>query len=141
MITINSILKEINRHKKILILANFIAITSILLSIPVPLLIPKLIDEVVLGKEQYITTIIDQYITVGSPEYYILVVLIVTVILRAISLLLPIIHIRLFTKIAKDVSYKIRKQLLEHLKIVSMSEYDMLGSGSVASKVITDVAP
>ncbi|HHH51940.1 MAG TPA: ABC transporter ATP-binding protein, partial [Campylobacterales bacterium] len=59
--------------------------------------------------------------------------------LRAISLLLNIIHIRLFTKIAKDVSYKIRKSLLEHLKIVSMSEYDMLGSGSVSAKVITDV--
>ncbi len=51
MITIDSILKEINRHKKITDFTNFIAITSILLSIPVPLLIPKLIDEVVLGKE------------------------------------------------------------------------------------------
>jgi ATP-binding cassette subfamily C protein len=139
MITINSILKEINHHKKILILANLIAIISILLSIPVPLLIPKLIDEVVLGKEGYITNIIDQYISIGSAEYYILVVLIITIILRAISLLLNIIHIRLFTKIAKDVSYKIRKSLLEHLKVVSMSEYDILGSGSVSSKVITDV--
>ncbi len=139
MITIKSILKEINRHKKILILANFIAIISILLSIPVPLLIPKLIDEIVLGKEGWITELIDKYITIGSPEYYILVVLIITMALRAISLILNIIHIRLFTKIAKDVSYKIRKQLLEHLKKVSMSEYDILGSGSVASKVITDV--
>ncbi len=139
MITIKSILKEINRHKKILILANAIAIISILLSIPVPLLIPKLIDEIVLGKEGWITDFIDQYITIGSPEYYILVVLTITMTLRAMSLILNIIHIRLFTKIAKDVSYKIRKQLLEHLKRVSMSEYDILGSGSVASKVITDV--
>jgi len=139
MITIKSILDEINHHKKILIVANIIAIVSILLSIPVPLLIPKLIDEVVLGKEGWITNAIDQYLTIGSPEYYILVVLIITMALRAISLLLNIIHIRLFTKIAKEVSYKIRKRLLEHLKTVSMSEYDMLGSGSVSSKVITDV--
>jgi len=139
MITIKSILDEINHHKKILIVANIIAIISILLSIPVPLLIPKLIDEVVLGKEGWITNAIDQYITIGSPEYYILIVLIITIILRAISLLLNIIHIRLFTKIAKEVSYKLRKRLLEHLKTVSMSEYDMLGSGSVSSKVITDV--
>ncbi len=139
MITIKSILKEINNHKKILILANIIAIVSILLSIPVPLLIPKLIDEIVLGKDGWITQFIDQYITIGSPEYYILVVLVITMLLRAISLILNIVHIRLFTKIAKDVSYKIRKQLLEHLKRVSMSEYDILGSGSVASKVITDV--
>jgi ATP-binding cassette subfamily C protein len=139
MITIKSIINEINHHKKILIVANIIAIISILLSIPVPLLIPKLIDEVVLGKEGWITEAIDQYITIGSPEYYILVVLIITVLLRAGSLLLNIIHIRLFTKIAKEVSYKLRKRLLEHLKIVSMSEYDMLGSGSVSAKVITDV--
>jgi len=139
MITIKSILNEINHHKKILIVANIIAIVSILLSIPVPLLIPKLIDEVVLGKEGWITEVIDQYITIGLPEYYILVVLIITMILRAGSLLLNIIHIRLFTKIAKEVSYKLRKRLLEHLKTVSMSEYDMLGSGSVSSKVITDV--
>jgi len=139
MITIKSILDEINHHKKILIVANIIAIVSILLSIPVPLLIPKLIDEVVLGKEGWITNTIDQYMTIGSPEYYILIVLIITIILRAISLLLNIIHIRLFTKIAKEVSYKLRKRLLEHLKTVSMSEYDMLGSGSVSSKVITDV--
>ena len=139
MITIKSILKEINRHKKILILANSIAIISILLNIPVPLLIPKLIDEIVLGKEGWITELIDQYINISSPQYYILIVLIITMVLRAMSLILNIVHIRLFTKIAKDVSYKIRKQLLEHLKRVSMSEYDILGSGSVASKVITDV--
>jgi len=138
-ITIKYILNEINHHKKILILANIIAIISILLSIPVPLLIPKLIDEVVLGKQGWITETISQYISISSPEYYILVVLIVTILLRAMSLVLNIIHIRLFTKIAKDVSYKIRKRLLEHLRVVSMSEYDMLGSGSVSSKVITDV--
>ncbi|HHD80576.1 MAG TPA: ABC transporter ATP-binding protein, partial [Campylobacterales bacterium] len=62
MITIKSILNEINRHKKILILANIISIISILLSIPIPLLIPKLIDEIVLGKEGWITNAIDQYI-------------------------------------------------------------------------------
>ena len=139
MIDIKSILKEINHHKKILIVANIIAIISILLSIPVPLLIPKLIDEIVLGKERWITETIDQYLTISSPEYYILIVVIITMALRAISLILNIIHIRLFTKIAKDVSYNIRKQLLEHLRKVSMSEYDILGSGSVASKVITDV--
>ena len=101
MITIKSILNEINHHKKILIVANIIATVSILLSIPVPLLIPKLIDEIILGKEGWITEAIDQYITISSPEYYILVVLIITILLRASSLLLNIIHIRLFTKIAK----------------------------------------
>ncbi len=139
MITIEYILKEIKKHKTILIIANLSAIISILFTIPVPLLIPKLIDEIVLGKSGWITPLIDKFLSVPSAEYYILIVLIVTIILRAIGLILNIIHIRLFTKIAKDVSYKIRKKLLEHLKRVSMREYDVLGSGAVTSKVITDV--
>ncbi len=116
MITIEYILKEIKKHKTILIIANLSAIISILFTIPVPLLIPKLIDEIVLGKSGWITPLIDKFLSVPSAEYYILIVLIVTIILRAIGLILNIIHIRLFTKIAKDVSYKIRKSYLDTLR-------------------------
>lgn len=139
MISIKSVLKEISQHKQVLIIANIVAIFATLLSIPVPLLIPLLIDEIILGKGGWITENIDAFLTISSPEYYILTVLIVTLLLRAFSLVLSILHIRLFTKIAKEVTYKIRKRLLTHLKVVSMSEYDMLGSGAVSAKVITDV--
>jgi len=139
MISIKSIFKEISQHKKVLIGANFVAVLSTLLTIPVPLLIPLLIDELILGKGGDITQTIDQYLTIGSPEYYILTVLIITLFLKAISLLLNLLHIRLFTKISKEVTYVIRKRLLNHLQTVSMSEYDMLGSGAVSAKVITDV--
>jgi len=139
MISIKSILREISKHKKVLMVANVVAILSTLLTIPVPLLIPLLIDEIILGKGGKITDMIDQYLTISSPEYYILTVLIITLVLKAISLLLNLLHIRLFTKIAKQVIYTIRKKLLNHLQTVSMSEYDMLGSGAVSAKVITDV--
>ncbi|RUM67422.1 MAG: ABC transporter ATP-binding protein, partial [Sulfurovum sp.] len=139
MISIKSILEEISKHKKILIGANLVAILSTMLTIPVPLLIPLLIDEIILGKGGTITHTIDHYLTIGSPEYYILTVLLITLFLKAISLLLNLLHIRLFTKISKEVTYVIRKQLLNHLQTVSMSEYDMLGSGAVSAKVITDV--
>ena len=139
MITIKSILEEISKHKKVLIGANLVAILSTMLIIPVPLLIPLLIDEIILGKGGVITQTIDQYLTIGSPEYYILTVLLITLFLKAISLLLNLLHIRLFTKISKEVTYVIRKRLLNHLQTVSMSEYDMLGSGAVSAKVITDV--
>ncbi len=139
MITIKSILDEISKHKKVLIWANLVAIFSTLLTIPIPLLIPMLIDEIILGKGGEITQTIDQYLTINSPEYYILVVLLLTLFFKAISLILNLIHIRLFTKVSKEVTYVIRKRLLNHLQTVSMSEYDMLGSGSVSAKVITDV--
>jgi ATP-binding cassette subfamily C protein len=139
MISIKSILEEISKHKKVLIGANLVAVLSTMLTIPVPLLIPLLIDEIILGKEGVITKTIDQYLSIGSPEYYILTVLLITLFLKAISLLLNLLHIRLFTKISKEVTYVIRKKLLNHLQTVSMSEYDMLGSGAVSAKVITDV--
>jgi len=139
MISIKSILREISKHKKVLMIANLVAILSTLLTIPVPLLIPLLIDEIILGKGGKITQIIDQYLTISSPEYYILTVLIVTLVLKAISLLLNLLHIRLFTKVSKQVTYTVRRKLLNHLQTVSMSEYDMLGSGAVSAKVITDV--
>jgi ATP-binding cassette subfamily C protein len=139
MISIKSILEEISKHKKVLIGANLVAILSTILIIPVPLLIPLLIDELILGKGGIITQTIDQYLTIGSAEYYILTVLLITLFLKAISLLLNLLHIRLFTKISKEVTYVIRKNLLNHLQTVSMSEYDMLGSGAVSAKVITDV--
>ena len=139
MISIKSILEEISNHKKVLIGANLVAILSTMLTIPVPLLIPLLIDELILGKGGTVTQTIDSYITIGSPEYYILTVLLITLFLKAISLLLNLLHIRLFTKISKEVTYVIRKKLLNHLQTVSMSEYDMLGSGAVSAKVITDV--
>lgn len=139
MITMRYIFQEISKHKRVLIVANIVAILSTLLTIPVPLLIPMLIDEIILGKGENITHTIDQYITIGSPEYYIFVVLLITLLLKAISLLFNLLHIRLFTKISKEVTYVIRKNLLNHLQTVSMSEYDMLGSGAVSAKVITDV--
>ena len=139
MITIKSIFKEISKHKKILIIANVIAVVSTLIVLPVPLLLPMLIDELILGKSGNITQIIDQFIQVDSAKYYILIVLLVTLLAKVISMLLNLIHIRLYTKIAKEVIYTIRKRLLNHLKVVSMNEYDTLGSGAVSAKLITDV--
>ena len=139
MITIKSIFKEIYKHKRVLIIANIVAIISTLILLPVPLLIPILIDEIILGKTGKVTEIIDHFFTVESTAYYILIVLIVTLVAKAVSMLLNLLHIRLYTKISKEVIYNIRKRLLNHLQIVSMKEYDILGSGAVSAKLITDV--
>ncbi|CAA6807731.1 MAG: Lipid A export ATP-binding/permease protein MsbA [uncultured Sulfurovum sp.] len=139
MISIHSIFQEIIKHKKVLLLANAVAIVSTLVVLPVALLLPLLIDELILGKGGPIVESIDTYITVGEPMYYIVIVLLVTMGLKAIGLLFSLIHIRLFTKISKEVTYTIRKKILNHLQVVSMREYDLLGSGAVSSKIITDV--
>ncbi len=139
MISIKSIFQEILKHKKVLLLANTVAIISTLVVLPVALLLPLLIDELILGKGGEITSIIDNFFNIGEPMYYILIVLFITMGLKAIGLVFSLLHIRLFTKISKEVTYTIRKRLLNHLQVVSMREYDLLGSGAVASKIITDV--
>ncbi|CAA6805820.1 MAG: Lipid A export ATP-binding/permease protein MsbA [uncultured Sulfurovum sp.] len=139
MINIQNIFKEIIKHKKHLLLANSVAIVSTLIVLPVALLLPLLIDELILGQGGSIMNTIDAFINVSEPMYYILIVLLVTIGLKALGLLLSLLHIRIFTKISKEVTYTIRKRLLNHLQVVSMREYDLLGSGAVSSKIITDV--
>ncbi|MDH5736505.1 MAG: ABC transporter ATP-binding protein/permease, partial [Gammaproteobacteria bacterium] len=46
---------------------------------------------------------------------------------------------REFTVIAKDITYRIRRSLLNRLQFISMAEYETLGSGAVASHLVTDV--
>jgi ATP-binding cassette subfamily C protein len=139
MITTKSIYQEILKHKKKLLFANSVAILAVLVVLPVSLLLPLLIDELILDKEGWIMPNVDKYFTVGEPMYYILIIFLLTIGLKALGLVFSLLHIRVFTKISKEVTYTLRKRLLNHLQVVSMREYDLLGSGAVSSKVITDV--
>ena len=128
-------------HKQEIILANFIAVLATIASVPLPLLLPLLVDEVLLDKPGTIVGIID-YMTPSSwhgPVLYIITILFVTLLLRLISLLLNVWQARQFTFISKDVIYRIRYALLQRLEKVSMSEYETLGSGTVASYFVTDL--
>jgi len=131
----------VKQHKRSLILANLIAIAATLFSVPLPLLIPLLVDEVLLNQPGQITATINDLV---SPEWqipavYIGVVLFATVLMRAAALVLNVWQTREFTLISKDIVFKLRQRLLGHLQRISMAEYEQLGSGSVASHLVTDV--
>jgi ATP-binding cassette subfamily C protein len=70
---------------------------------------------------------------------YIGVILVVTLLMRLGSMVLGVLQMRQFTHISKDVTYRIRRDLLQRLERVSMAEYETLGSGTVASHLVTDV--
>ncbi|MFQ5658831.1 MAG: ABC transporter ATP-binding protein [Gammaproteobacteria bacterium] len=128
-------------HKREIVLANIIALIATVAAIPIPLLMPLLVDEVLLHKPGMIVAIIDG-ITPGAwhgPFLYIAAVLIVTLFLRMTSLFLNVWQTRQFTIISKDVIFRIRQALLSHLGKVSISEYEVLGSGTVASFFVTDL--
>ena len=136
------ILAVVKKHKKQLLLANLIAIVATLASIPVPLLMPLLVDEVLLNNPSIVVETIND-ITPSpwhGPLLYILFILVLTLILRISSLILGVFQARQFTIISKDLIYEMRRSLLSKLNKVSMTEYETLGSGTVTSYFVTDLS-
>lgn len=128
-------------HRRELVLAHLIAVAAALVSVPVPLLMPLLVDEVLLGNPGFIVHGIDSVFPASwrGPELYIVVTLVFTLILRLAFTLLSVWQTREFTLISKDISYQLRSRLLAHLQTVSMAEYETLGSGAVSSHLVTDI--
>ena len=133
------ILKLLFQNKKALILGQIITIISILVSVPIPLLLPLLVDEVLLKKPDFFVNNINQLFGEGSPFYYIAIVTFVVIFLRIIYFAFGVIITKIFTKISKFVTFKIRERLLNHLETVAMNEYETLGSGTISANLVTDV--
>lgn len=128
-------------HRRELVLANGIALFATLVNVPVPLLIPLLVDEVLLHQPGAVTAIMHRLFPVAwqGATLYILAILLLTLVLRLTGLGLGVWQMRQFTRISKDVTYRIRRQLLARLERVSMAEYETLGSGTVSAHLVTDV--
>ncbi|MDX1334574.1 MAG: ABC transporter ATP-binding protein [Gammaproteobacteria bacterium] len=129
------------KHRRVLILANIIALAAALASVPIPLLMPLLVDEVLLDKPAALVGWMNGFFPDSwhQAAYYIGFIFLITVLLRICSMLLGVWQMRDFTIIAKDSTYRIRRNLLGRLKSVSLSEYETLGSGTVASHLVTDL--
>lgn len=129
------------KHQRTLVIANIIAIFAVVASVPIPLLIPLLVDEVLLDQPGKVVAAINSLLPgdAYSPVIYIAGVLILTVILRVSSVILNLWQTKKFVGVSKDVIYKIRSQLLERLQSIAMSEYETAGSGTVSSLFVTDL--
>lgn len=129
------------RHQRELVLAHIIAVLAAVASVPIPLLMPILVDEVLLGQPGNAVATIDALFPQSwqGPLLYILAMLGFTVLLRLTAVLLSVYQMRQFTLIAKDIIYQMRRALLTRLQRVSMMEYETLGSGAVASRFVTDL--
>ncbi len=138
-ITIKSIARLILKDKKTLIYGQIATILAILISVPIPLLLPILVDEVLLNKPGSVVEFIDHFFSGANAFVYIAVVTFAVIFLRFLYYVFTVLITKIFTKIAKFVTFKIRERLLEHLKIASMNEYETLGSGAITSNLVTDV--
>jgi ATP-binding cassette subfamily C protein len=136
-----TIYKEVLRYKKQIIIANVIALIATIISTPAPLLMPLLVDEVLLGKRGFLVESIDGLFGGVSqqPYFYVLVVLFVTLILRMLFFVLNVLQNKIFTIISKNVTFKIRKQMLKHLSKTALSEFEFFGSGKILSMMVVDI--
>ena len=137
----NTIYQIALEHKKELIVSHFIAILATIASVPVPLLMPLLVDEVLLHKPGLIIKSINLLfpVTWQLPILYIGVILLISVVLRIIAIFFNIIQSRQFSLISKDIVFRIRSDLIRHLQNISMSEYESLGTGTVVTYLVKDL--
>ncbi len=129
------------QHRRQLVLAQIVGIFAVLANVPIPLLMPLLVDEVLLDKPGALVQAMNRFFPVEwqGPILYIGAILIVTITLRVLAVALGVWQTRQFTLIAKDVTYRMRRRLLDFLQRISMAEYETLGSGAVSSRFVTDI--
>ena len=135
------ILQLASEHKKILIQAHIIALVAALILVPVPMLMPLLVDEVLLDKPGKLVAAVYQVFPENwhGPVLVIISFMLLTILLRFTGTLLSVWQTREFTLVAKDVTFRLRRDLLQRLQTISMDEYETLGSGAVASHLVTDI--
>jgi ATP-binding cassette subfamily C protein len=131
----------VKEHHRELVSANVIALFAVLASVPLPLMMPLLVDEVLLDQPGFLVQTMDLIFPQAwrGAVLYISAILLLTVVLRVITVMLSVWQTREFTKIAKDVVYRIRRDLLLRLQRISMAEYEAIGSGEVTSHFVTDL--
>lgn len=139
MYSFKYLINEIKHYKKEFISAQIIAIFATFISIPIPLLMPLLIDEVLLKKGGKWIDFINIFFSHCTAFCYVLITLIIVVFLRSFFIGLNILQTFFFEKITKDISYKIRIRVMEHLKRLSINEYENVKTGDIASRLITDI--
>ncbi|MFH0261168.1 ABC transporter ATP-binding protein [Vibrio barjaei] len=135
------LITQVKNHKSRLIAANIIALIATLISVPIPLLMPLMVDEVLLNQPstglQYMNMImLDSWQT---PIGYIALTLVLVVLMRTASQGLNILQGRQFTLVSKTITYKIRCKMIDKLGRISIKQYETRGSGGINAHLITDI--
>ena len=138
---LRGLLAQALAYKKHLIKANVIALLATMCAVPVPLLLPLMVDEVLLDQPGATVNFVNQFTPEHwhGPVLYILAILLLTLILRISALLLNVSQSRYFTLIAKRLTFRIRQKLIKRLGRIAISEYETRGSAGIASHFVTDI--
>lgn len=118
---------------------TFFGILATLLLLPIPLLIPLLIDEILLGHPGKMTEVITQIFGYDEAWFLVSVTALLVLFLRMGAFVSTNKKSYHATKITQKISYLLRHRIIHHLEHLSLSEYETLKSGGIASKTVQDV--
>jgi ATP-binding cassette subfamily C protein len=137
----SDILGQLRGHKTRLVQGNLAALLAVLASVPVPLILPVLVDEVLLHQPGAFVATVGPWFPQAwhGPVLFIGFALGLTIVLRLIAIGLNVWQSRTFSLISKEVVLGLRKRMLERLSRIALSEYEVLGSGKVTSHFVTDI--
>ncbi|WP_373029072.1 ABC transporter ATP-binding protein [Sulfurovum sp.] len=137
--TFKTLYKQIKTQKSDFWRTSLYGIMATLLLLPTPMLMPLLIDEVLLDHPGKMVELISTFF--GSHEIwlYISTLLVIVVVLRSLAFFFNNKKTFYATKITQKISYLLRHRILHHLEHVSLSEYETLKPGGIASKTVQDV--
>ncbi|EKO3568176.1 ABC transporter ATP-binding protein [Vibrio metschnikovii] len=135
------LITQVKKHQRPLLYANFIAIVATLISVPIPLLMPLMVDEVLLNQPAGGLALMDTLLPTDwqTPTGYILFTLLLVVLMRTGSQLLNIIQSRQFTRVSKTVTYQMRCKMIDKLGRISIRQYETRGSGGINAHLVTDI--
>ncbi|WP_047047962.1 ABC transporter ATP-binding protein [Vibrio mexicanus] len=135
------LITQAKKHKSKLLIANAIAILATLISVPIPLLMPLMVDEVLLNQPASGLDMMNKVLPVQwqTPTGYIGLTLILVCLMRSVSQGLNIFQSRQFTLVSKTITYQIRTLMIDKLGRISIKQYETKGSGGINSHLVTDI--
>ncbi|MDE1311134.1 ABC transporter ATP-binding protein/permease [Vibrio aestuarianus] len=135
------LIKQVKKHRATLLFANAIAIAATLISVPIPLLMPLMVDEVLLNKPASGLAMMNAVLPTAwqTPTGYIGLTLLLVVLMRSVSQALNILQSRQFTLVSKTITYHMRAKMIDKLGRISIQQYETRGSGGINAHLITDI--
>lgn len=133
--------KQVKKHRPTLLFANAIAVIATLVSVPIPLLMPLMVDEVLLNKPASGLAMMNTILptSMQNPTGYIALTLLLVVLMRSVSQALNILQSRQFTLVSKTITYQMRCKMIDKLGRISIRQYETKGSGGINAHLITDI--
>ncbi|MEW6253582.1 MAG: ABC transporter ATP-binding protein, partial [Planctomycetota bacterium] len=141
MLSWRGILAELRAHRGRLLAANLAALLAVIAAVPVPLLLPLMVDEVLLGHPGPVVAAIGAWFPPAwhGPVLFIGATLVLTLVLRLTAIALNVWQARTFSLLAKEVVYRIRVRMLNRLSKIALSQFETVGAGRVSSHFVTDL--